>query len=93
MRGHRAIDLAMEMFDANFFFPKKLMESDDLQLDVILNESYELQMNKSARKLAWFNDKLNEYQRVAIKQILRSECTTMPYIIYGPPGKLVFCFH
>ncbi len=35
--------------------------------------------------LRWFNQRLNERQRVAVQHIVSSE-SRIPYLIFGPPG-------
>lgn len=91
--GHRAIDLACKMFDSEFLFPEKINEARNLQLDVILNESYDLQICETGELLPWFNNRLNDFQKVAVLQVLRDECPMMPHIIYGPPGVILEVFN
>lgn len=89
LHGHRAIDLACKMFDAEFLFPEKLKELRSPQLDVIINANFDLQICDTDEVLPWFNNELNDHQREAVKQVLRADCGIMPHIIYGPPGKHV----
>ncbi|XP_078409442.1 RNA helicase Mov10l1-like [Cetorhinus maximus] len=40
----------------------------------------------NGQEFNFFNSLLNEYQRSAVKRILRGECRPTPYILFGPPG-------
>ncbi|XP_060698542.1 RNA helicase Mov10l1 [Hemiscyllium ocellatum] len=40
----------------------------------------------NGQECTFFNSLLNDYQKSAVKRILRGECRPIPYIVFGPPG-------
>lgn len=86
---HRAIDLAPQLLDPYFLFPTKLDESAALQMDVELNEDLEIVKNGEIEPLPWFNYDLNEIQKTTVVNVLKAKCSSVPYVIYGPPGEKI----
>lgn len=85
-RKHSGVDATLTKFDGEFLFPQKLNAKPRvLNVDLIDDE---LLLNDVP--IPWFNAKLNEEQKEAVKEALRNECRPLPLIIFGPPGK---CFN
>lgn len=68
-------------------FPDRIVTQKKCQFDVQLVNG-ELELNQQKRPLKWLNPKLNQIQKKAVLNILRGESRPMPYVIFGPPGKL-----
>lgn len=83
---HRAIDLAPQLLDPYFLFPMELIESKNLQMDIELNEDFEIIKNGEIEPLPWFNYDLDEIQKIAVLNVLKAKCPSVPYLILGPPG-------
>lgn len=96
-RQHFAIDkmVSMGSLGYDFLFPKIVTANASPQIDVSITEDGLLQFR--GRQLPFFNPNLNEYQKEAVKNVLRADNRPLPYIIYGPPGMLMcsdmrFCY-
>lgn len=85
VHGHRAIDLALQMFDSDYLFPHKIIERDQLQMNTTLDDEFVLRFAETDEEIPWFNSDLNELQKRAVNEILMAKCA-MPYIVFGPPG-------
>lgn len=81
-RQHLAIQQFAINFE-NYLIPTKVIKCKP-QLDVTLNTDMNLEIN--GKELKWFNKDLNEYQKKAVKNVLRGEGRPLPYIVFGPPG-------
>ena len=64
---------------AEMLIPDVLFPPDTIKIQKELLEV-------SNDSLDWFNKSLNERQKSAVVNILRSECRPAPYILFGPPG-------
>ncbi|XP_022919700.2 probable RNA helicase armi [Onthophagus taurus] len=85
-RLHHAVSLAVRNLAREILFPTKIIvKSPQINFiepnRLIQNEKNDLQL-----KLEWFNQKLNDHQKIAVRNILHGVCRPMPYIIFGPPG-------
>lgn len=91
IKQHNAIDRVgkkLRNINSDFFFPTSIKPGKDLQLDVkMVDGNIELQFPK--QKLAWFNSKLNEIQKLAVMNVLRGEAKMYPYLVFGPPVSVI----
>lgn len=91
VRQHIAVDFAREELGLDLLMPKELKENT-VQVHVCLNDALELVAGDETLK--WYNEKLNQYQRKAVVNIMAGRARPSPYIIYGPPGmpmNFTFC--
>lgn len=89
-RQHYALEKAVALggLGYDFLFPRITHANKYPQVDVSLNRSDSL-MQINNKSYAFFNNKLNIYQKEAVINVLRAESRPLPYIIYGPPGKSI----
>ncbi|XP_059613070.1 probable RNA helicase armi [Phlebotomus argentipes] len=83
-KQHHAVANIIPRMKEHVVFPVQI-EPKSPQVDVEIVNG-ELVEQKAGRVLNWFNPKLNESQKRAVKNILRGEARPMPYVIFGPPG-------
>lgn len=88
VRMHFAIDMAIKIFGMSILNPKKITFREKPLLDIRLNKKKELRSIKNGKPLNWFNNKLNDNQKETVACILRGDMLN-PYVIYGPPGKII----
>lgn len=87
---HHAIDKVDSIFGLDFIFPiKHNNESQHKRAHVDLAEG---KLESFKKQINWFDEKLNNYQKDAIVNVVQGECHS-PYIIYGPPGETLNCFY
>lgn len=84
----KAVALGGHGYD--FLFPMIRSANTTPQLDASLSSMQNLSINN--RQFEFFNNKLNEYQKEAVVNVLRAESRPLPYIIYGPPGNIIAVF-
>lgn len=70
---HRGLDRAEQILGQKFIFPGTL----ELKAPLFDIEK---------ENLSWFNKNLNEFQKNAVVNVLKSEARPCPYIVFGPPG-------
>ncbi|XP_055378791.1 probable RNA helicase armi [Condylostylus longicornis] len=83
---HHSVNYLQSCLGNEYLFPKKVIIKNELQMNIELNENDEIINQDSGKVIPWFNNKLNHYQKVAIKNVLRGDTRPMPYVIFGPPG-------
>ncbi|XP_055533148.1 probable RNA helicase armi [Wyeomyia smithii] len=84
-KQHHAIMCVTSALGTDYLFPTKTNIREPW-IDLKLNEKCNLATNEFNNEFQWFNPLLNEIQKEAIKNILRSESRPLPYVIFGPPG-------
>uniref|UniRef100_A0A2M3ZZS1 RNA helicase n=1 Tax=Anopheles triannulatus TaxID=58253 RepID=A0A2M3ZZS1_9DIPT len=90
---HHALDTVPKTLGIEYMFPERITPNEPL-INVVLNEREEMVLCPSTedgdddkeRKLTWYNQRLNLYQKRAIVNVLRGEVRPLPYVIFGPPG-------
>ena len=71
-----------------FMFPKKIVMKE-AQVDVELTKDGKLKLCDFDREFPWFNTQLNMLQKQAVVNVLRGNARPIPYIVFGPPGKII----
>ena len=74
-----AIEKIVSDFGFDFLFPAKI-QPRLLSIYVELSEDGMLQNSFNKRKLQWFDNKLDKYQKQAVVNAMRGECRPMPYM-------------
>uniref|UniRef100_A0A2M3YYR3 RNA helicase n=1 Tax=Anopheles braziliensis TaxID=58242 RepID=A0A2M3YYR3_9DIPT len=92
---HHALDKVTDTLGMEYLFPDRITPNEPL-MNVLLNEREEMVLYDDSakedngdgkeRKLPWYNQRLNLYQKRAIVNVLRGEVRPLPYVIFGPPG-------
>lgn len=89
VRLHYAIDMAIKIFGMSILNPEKIVWRKEPLLAVRLSKkSSNIKLTKSVKSLKWYNEELNDTQKETVAHILRGDMLN-PYIIHGPPGKIV----
>lgn len=87
IKQHNAIEKIgkkLKSSGTDSLFPTAIESAKNVQLDVqMVDGNIELAFPK--QKLAWFNGKLNEIQKMAVLNVLRGEAKMYPYLVFGPP--------
>ncbi|XP_065362208.1 probable RNA helicase armi [Calliphora vicina] len=83
-KQHFAVERVVKHLGEKFLFPSNVNMRDHPQLDVQLDA--ENNIISQDRSYKWYNESLNNIQKMAVFKILRGEVQNMPYVIFGPPG-------
>ncbi|XP_058457072.1 probable RNA helicase armi [Malaya genurostris] len=84
-KQHHAILCVTSALGTDYLFPTKT-DIREPWIDLKINEAGNLATTEFNNEFQWFNPNLNNIQKDAIKNILRSESRPLPYVIFGPPG-------
>lgn len=86
-QNHHALKMiTTSSLGMDFLFPEiKKVESRFPQNYVTLDGE---KLKLFGQDRPWFDQKLNQHQKKAVVNILQGICRPLPYIIYGPPGKV-----
>nr|CAD7193948.1 unnamed protein product [Timema douglasi] len=100
-RCHAAVNWAIQRLGQEMMFPNKVApktqqlifketdkDSTASKSFVQVNNVSELKLYtlEENKQLVWFNQRLNFYQKEAVRNILKGEARPLPYVIFGPPG-------
>lgn len=88
IRRHLAVELADKMFGDELLSPTKITMRNTPKMNIRLKKNKDLVFRKNGASVKWFNTDLNEHQKYAVQQVLRSDMLN-PYVIFGPPGKKI----
>lgn len=91
IRLHFAIDMAINIFGMRILNPKEIIVREKPLLNVCLTKSKNLKLINNRKELKWFNESLNDDQRISVANALRGDMLN-PYVIDGPPGKIIQTF-
>jgi len=70
---HEAVKRAFLKLGPDVLFPSSLSPKKPLQVPRL-------------DEMVWYNDALNNQQRISVIKALEGECRPLPYVIFGPPG-------
>lgn len=81
-KQHYAVKKCVNGLGNDILFPSKInIQNPQLNVDLINGN-----LMCEQKQLKWYNPKLNEVQKEAVKNILKGVSRPMPYVIFGPPG-------
>ncbi|XP_055602251.1 probable RNA helicase armi [Uranotaenia lowii] len=84
-KQHHAINCVTSAMGMDYLFPSKTVLREPW-MDLKINNNGNLVTTDFDNEFPWYNPNLNEIQKDAVKNILRSEARPLPYVIFGPPG-------
>lgn len=69
----------------HYLFPNHI-QTGRLQIQVELKNGQMEVAHIKNNELPWFNENLNDIQKLAVVNVLRGEVKMSPYLVFGPPG-------